>query len=63
MVWLIGAGILLSIGLLVDWLYTRIGIDDVDPNENARNVSVSERVYIESHMHNIRQNHDNTGGF
>ncbi|MGN7399252.1 hypothetical protein ACTHO0_05300 [Cytobacillus praedii] len=50
---------LLGIGFLVDWWNKRHGIRNFDPEENARHVSESERAYIESHMHNIKNDHNN----
>jgi hypothetical protein len=60
--WLIGIGGLLFFGFLVDWAYKRNGIHNIDPEENAKHVSSSERVYMESHFHNMRNDHRN-GGF
>ncbi|UQD52130.1 hypothetical protein C0971_08965 [Bacillus methanolicus] len=44
-------------GFLVDWWYKRKGMV-VDPEENAKHVSDSERVYIESHMHKVKNDFD-----
>ena len=60
--WLIGIGGLLSFGFLVDWWYKRKGINDLTPEENAKNVSKSERIYMESHLHNTRNDHFGNGG-
>ncbi|MBL4955068.1 hypothetical protein JK635_23195 [Neobacillus sp. YIM B02564] len=54
--WLIIIGGLLAFGFLVDWLYKRKGIAYTDPKENEKHVSKSERVYMESHMHNMKDN-------
>ncbi|MGJ7922373.1 hypothetical protein [Neobacillus sp. LXY-4] len=56
---LILSGVLLALGATVDWMYKRRGITDLNPEENAKHVSESERVYIESHMHNIKNDHSN----
>lgn len=61
--WLIGIGGFLFFGYLVDWRYKRKGIKDFSPEESAKHVSNSERVYIESHMHNSKNNHQDNGGF
>ena len=60
--WLTGIGGLLLLGFLVDWWYKRKGINDFNPEENVKHVSESERIYMESHMHNIRNDHHNNGG-
>ena len=52
--WLIIIGGLLIFGALVDWLYKRKGITYTDPKENEKHISQSERIYIESHMHNLK---------
>ena len=61
MYWLIGIGVLLGFGALVDWWYKRHGINHVEPEENAKHVSDSERIYMESYMHNMRNNHSDHG--
>ncbi len=59
MVWLAIIGGFLGFGVLVDYLYKKRGITHLDPEENAKHVSESERVYIESHMHNNRNDPTN----
>ncbi|RBP86579.1 hypothetical protein DFO70_12547 [Cytobacillus firmus] len=62
--WLIGIGGLLSFGFIVDRWNKRKGINNFDPEENAKHVSNSEKIYMESHMHNVKNNNqDNGGGF
>jgi hypothetical protein len=51
--------VLLGVGMCVDWWHKRHGIDDFDPEENAKRVSESERAYMESHMHNMKNDHHN----
>jgi hypothetical protein len=60
--WLVGIGALVLFGVIVDWWYKRKGISDFNPEENAKNVSASERIYMESHMQNMRNNHQDNGG-
>lgn len=60
--WLIIIGGLLAFGFLVDWWYKRKGIHDINPEENAKHVSDSERIYMESYLHNIKDNHNDIGG-
>jgi hypothetical protein len=50
---------LLGIGFLVDLWYKKKGISNLNPEENAKHVSESEKAYIESHMHNIKNDHTN----
>lgn len=59
--WLIGIGGLLSFGFLVDFWYKKKGIV-LNPEENAKHVSESERIYTESYMHNLKNNHQDNGG-
>ncbi|MEH7110160.1 hypothetical protein [Bacillus sp. JJ1764] len=61
--WLVIIGGLFVFGYIVDWVYKRKGIRDFDPEENAKHVSDSERVYMESFMHNVRNDQHNSGGF
>lgn len=62
--WLIiGIAVFIGFGILVDWIYRRLGINAIDPEENSKIVSESERIYIESHMHNLKNNHQDNGGF
>jgi hypothetical protein len=56
---LVAIGGLFAFGFLVDWIYKKNGITYVEPEENAKHASESERVYIESHMHNIKNEHNN----
>lgn len=51
---------LLGIGVFVDWWNKKNGLTHFDPEENEKYVSESERVYVESYMHN--QRNDNNGG-
>ncbi len=44
---------------LVDWIYKKLGISDLVPEENAKHVSGYERAYVESHMHTIKNEIDN----
>jgi hypothetical protein len=60
---LIFMAVLLGFGFFVDWIYKRKGINVTDPEENSKHVSESERIYIESHMHNLKNNHQDNGGF
>lgn len=60
---LIGIAGFIGFGFLVDWIYKKNGINTIDPTENAKHVSESERIYVESHMHNIKNNHHDNGGF
>ncbi|NHM32685.1 hypothetical protein [Neobacillus terrae] len=57
--WILIIGGLLAFGFIVDWFYKSKGIDHLDPSENEKHVSESERVYIGSHLHNIRNDHTN----
>ncbi|MFE8697780.1 hypothetical protein ACFYKT_15680 [Cytobacillus sp. FJAT-53684] len=50
---------MLAFGFVVDWWYKKHGIKNVDPEENAKHVSASERAYIESHMDNIKDDLNN----
>lgn len=50
---------MLGVGLFVDWWNKKHGLEDFDPEENNKHVSESERVYMESYMHNQRNDHDN----
>ncbi|MFO1442304.1 hypothetical protein KDN24_03505 [Bacillus sp. Bva_UNVM-123] len=50
---------LLGFGFLVDWWNKKNGLNHYDPEENVKHVSESERAYIESYMHNLRNNHTN----
>lgn len=59
MLWLIILGGLLGFGMLVDVIYRRKGIQHTDPEHNEQHVSSSERVYIESHLHNSRPENQN----
>jgi hypothetical protein len=62
--WLIiGIAVFIGFGFLVDWIYKRKGINAIDPEENSKRISESERIYIESHMHNLKNNHQDNGGF
>lgn len=60
--WLIGIGGMLAFGFLVDWWYKRNGIRFVDPKENEKHVSDSEKIYMESYLHNIKNDHSDNGG-
>ncbi|GHH96912.1 hypothetical protein [Neobacillus kokaensis] len=61
--WLMGIGGLLGLGFIVDLIYKKKGINQIDPEENAKHVSESERVYMESTMHNIKNDHHGSSGF
>lgn len=52
---------LLEIGVLVDWWNKKNGLTHFDPEENEKHVSESERAYVESYMHN--QRNDRNGLF
>ncbi|SFB07174.1 MULTISPECIES: hypothetical protein [unclassified Bacillus (in: firmicutes)] len=54
---------ILGFGFMVDFMYKQIGIEHVDPRENEKHVSESERIYFESHMHNSKSYHDHGGMF
>ncbi len=51
--------VLLGAGMFVDWWHKKHGIDDFDPGENEKHASDSERAYIESYMHNMKNDHHN----
>lgn len=61
MYWLILIGGLLGIGFIVDFVAKKHSIN-IDPDEGAKNASDSERIYVESYLHNMR-NDNNNGGF
>ena len=48
---------LLGLGVLVDWWNKKHGLHDFDPEVNEKHVSESERAYIESYMHNLKNDH------
>ncbi|WP_316569017.1 hypothetical protein [Neobacillus sp. YIM B06451] len=48
------AAVLLVFGFIVDYLYKKKGITDLDPERNTRNINGMERAYVESHMNHIR---------
>ncbi len=56
--WIILIGGLLLLGGIMDFIVKKRNLK-IDPKEGAKNVSDSERIYVETYMHNIRQNHDN----
>jgi hypothetical protein len=49
---------LLLLGGIMDFIAKKRNIN-IDPEEGAKNASDSERIYIETYMHNTKQNHDN----
>lgn len=51
--------VLLGTGMFVDWWHKKHGIDDFYPEENEKHVSESERAYMESYMHNMKNDHHN----
>jgi hypothetical protein len=59
MLWLMIIGGLLGFGVLVDVIYRKKGIRNIDPEQNEMHVPSSERVYIESHLHNSRPENQN----
>ncbi|MED4205040.1 hypothetical protein [Neobacillus mesonae] len=59
---LIIIGGLLGFGLVVDMWYKKKGIQQIDPEENAKHVSNSERIYTESYMHNMKNDFNSHGG-
>ena len=60
MIWfLIFCATLLGLGFVVDWWNNKHGIRGFDPEENAKHVSESERAYMESYLHNTRNDHNN----
>lgn len=57
---LIGGVVLIAIGFLVDWYYKKHGII-VDPSENEKHVSQSERTNVENMMREIKNQNDTQG--
>ncbi|WP_442598803.1 hypothetical protein [Neobacillus sp. D3-1R] len=55
--------ILIGFGLLVDWWHKKHGITNFNPDENAKNISTSERIYAETYLNNIKNGNDNGGPF
>ncbi|QED49809.1 hypothetical protein [Cytobacillus dafuensis] len=51
--------VLLGIGVIVDWWNKKNGIRNFDPNENEKHVSEMEKAYVESYMHNMKNDHSN----
>ncbi|KAB2333124.1 hypothetical protein F7731_16430 [Cytobacillus depressus] len=47
---------LLGIGVLIDWWNKKNG-KGFDQEENQKHVSESERAYVESYMHNAKNDH------
>ncbi|MGX1902384.1 hypothetical protein EDD69_12220 [Thermolongibacillus altinsuensis] len=56
--WIIFIGGLLFLGFLIDLFAKKRNIQ-IDPEEGAKNASDSERIYIETYMHNHRHSDDN----
>ncbi|MBY0123383.1 hypothetical protein [Bacillus sp. S/N-304-OC-R1] len=50
---------LLGFGVLMDWRNKKNGLKGFDPEENHKHVSESERAYVESYMHNLKNDHNN----
>lgn len=49
---------LLGFGLVIDWVAKRRGLTKYDPEENAKNVPDSERIYMENYLHQTRNQDD-----
>jgi hypothetical protein len=60
--WLLLIGGFLLFGLVIDLIVKKRKIE-INPEEGAKNASESERVYVESTLHNIRQDHNNIGNY
>lgn len=58
---LVFMAVMIGIGLLVDWWHKKHGITDFNPEENAKYISESERVYVESYMDSLKNGNDNGG--
>jgi hypothetical protein len=56
--WIILIVGLLLVGGVMDFIARKRNIK-IDPEEGAKNVSDSERIYVETYMHSTKQNHDN----
>ncbi|GCD84066.1 hypothetical protein PTHTG4_31310 [Parageobacillus thermoglucosidasius] len=56
--WIILIVGLLLMGGVMDFIAKKRNIN-IDPEEGAKNVSDSERIYVETYMHGAKQNHDN----
>jgi len=50
---------LIGLGVFIDWRNKRNGLEHSDPEENQKHVSESERAYVESYMHNMKNDHNN----
>jgi uncharacterized protein (DUF3084 family) len=48
--------------LVIDLIVKKRKIE-INPEEGAKNASESERVYVESTLHKIRQDHNNIGNY
>jgi hypothetical protein len=58
MVWIILIVGLLLLGGIMDFIAKKRNMK-IDPEEGAKNASDSERIYIETYMHNTKQNQGN----
>ncbi|KYD32013.1 MULTISPECIES: hypothetical protein [Anoxybacillaceae] len=56
--WIILIGGLLLLGGIIDFIAKKRNMK-IDPEEGAKNASDSERIYVETYMHNTKQNHEN----
>jgi hypothetical protein len=46
------------LGGIIDFIAKKRNMK-IDPEEGAKNASDSERIYVETYMHNTKQNHEN----
>jgi hypothetical protein len=62
MIYLVLAGglVLIFFGLVVDWYYKRHGIT-LDPSENEKHISPTERTNVENMMREIKNQNDTNG--
>ncbi|NUK31694.1 hypothetical protein HT574_16880 [Parageobacillus sp. VR-IP] len=56
--WIILIVGLLLVGGVMDFIARKRNIK-IDPEEGAKNVSDSERIYVETYMHSTQQNQGN----
>ncbi|WP_243292289.1 hypothetical protein [Bacillus sp. FJAT-47783] len=55
--WLILIGGLVTLGAVVDITVKKWKLN-IDPEEGAKNASESERVYMETYLHEVRNEND-----
>ncbi|MBM7702803.1 hypothetical protein [Metabacillus iocasae] len=58
--WIVLIGGLLGLGFVIDLVAKKRKIN-LDPEEGIKHTSESERVYVETHLHNTRQGNDTNG--